>query len=140
MRLLIVANPDKPQVGPAAERLRAWLESRGVSIVGVLTDGHEDLSSTDADAVLVLGGDGTLLSVARRLRGRAVPIMGVNFGRLGFLASFTPENLETNLEALLGGKLPVRPRMMIEAEICAKGAGPAKPRFVATGLNDAVVT
>jgi NAD+ kinase len=75
--------------------------------------------------------------------------MGVNFGRLGFLAGFTPDSLQESLVALLAGKLPVRPTMMIEASVL--GADVHCPvrdnaevarhrRFVATALNDAVVT
>ena len=55
----------------------------------------------DADAILVLGGDGTLLAAARRLAGRQIPVMGVNFGRLGFLADFTPEQFKPQFETML---------------------------------------
>jgi len=150
-RVFIVANPGKPHVATALESLVPWLSQRA-RVVGVEADGGRgrDLSSADADFILVLGGDGTLLSAARRLGGRQVPLMGVNFGRLGFLASFTPDNCFHYLERHLSGDgLKVHPRQMLEASVLPAGA-PCRPddctavarhrRFVATALNDAVVT
>jgi NAD+ kinase len=147
-RLFIVANTAKPVVGKALEELRARLGG-GIQVAGVDTGAREDLSRIDADLILILGGDGTLLSVARRLRGRQIPVMGVNFGRLGFLASFTPQNYQEHLEQHIRSPLPVRPRMMLEASVVPAGV-PCDPkdcaqlesgrRFVATALNDAVVT
>ena len=150
MRLFIVANTAKPLVAKALDELRAWGAGGAARVVGVETDHEHDLSGVEADVVLVLGGDGTLLSVARRLRGRQVPVMGVNFGRLGFLASFTPDNFWPHLKRHVDGEpLPVRARHMLEASVvpaavrcdaadCAEVE--ARRRFVATALNDAVVT
>ncbi len=148
MRLLIVANMEKMAVREALADLQPWLSNR-VQLVGIDEDGDSDLSTLEADAVLVLGGDGTLLSVARRLGGRQIPVMGVNFGRLGFLASFTPADLKTDLQDLLDNKLPVRPRRMLEASVldasvtCHSSDWQQVSRlrhFAATALNDAVVT
>lgn len=151
MRLFIVANLGKAHVRPALDALLPWLKERA-QIVGVDEDHGDhgaDLSEVRTDAILILGGDGTLLSVARRLGGRQIPLMGVNFGRLGFLAGFTPESLRESLLALIAGKLPVRPAMMIEASVLAADVHCAvrdhdevkrRRRFVATALNDAVVT
>ena len=147
-RLFIVANTAKPMVGGALDSLRSALGGK-VRVVGVDTSTHDDLSGVEADLILILGGDGTLLSVARRLRGRQVPLMGVNFGRLGFLSGFTPRNFQAHLERHLQDPLPVRPRMMLEASVVPAGvpcdpgdcaALQAQRRFVATALNDAVVT
>jgi NAD+ kinase len=148
-RLFIVANTAKPMVAQALEALRPRLATR-FHIVGMEMNGRQqDLSRVDADLILILGGDGTLLSVARRLKGRQVPLMGVNFGRLGFLSSFTPENFLEHLERHLQHPLPVRRRMMLEASVVPAGV-PCDPMdceklqsartFVATALNDAVVT
>jgi NAD+ kinase len=147
-RLFIVANTSKPMVAQALETLRNRLDGK-VRLSGVDTNTHADLSRVEADLILILGGDGTLLSVARRLRGRQVPLMGVNFGRLGFLSSFTPQNFQEHLEHHLDRPLPVRPRMMLEAAVVPAGvpcnardcaAVETHRRFVATALNDAVVT
>src|SRR5438477_1125097 len=106
MRLFIVANVKKPKVQPALADLLDWVATR-VQLIGTDTDGKADLTKVEADTILVLGGDGTLLSTARRLAGRPIPLMGVNFGRLGFLASFTPAQFCDHLETLIQGKLPV---------------------------------
>jgi len=102
-RVFIVANPEKHHVANALADLLPWLGGRA-EVTGVETDCHHDLTQVQADFILVLGGDGTLLGVARRLGGRQLPLMGVNFGRLGFLASFTPENFKFYLQLQLSGE------------------------------------
>src|SRR3954468_2736477 len=116
MRVFIVTNINKPKVRPAMDELVPWVTSRA-QLVGVDTDATVDISSIDADAILVLGGDGTLLSTARRLQGKQVPVMGVNFGRLGFLASFTPEQFKEQFDALVKQTLPINSRLVIEASV-----------------------
>lgn len=148
MRVLIVANLDKPSVNAALRQAMTTIKKPS-EIVGVITDDAQDLSRVSADLVLVLGGDGTLLSAARRLGGRRIPLMGVNFGRLGFLAGFTPEDLPEYLELALAGELPSRPRMTLEASVVSSDvqcdlsdpqAIRANRRFGAVALNDAVIT
>jgi NAD+ kinase len=146
MKLFIVANCEKPRVRPALEGVVRDLKGRA-EIVGVDTDHTADLSKVSADAILVLGGDGTLLATARRLHGRPIPLMGVNFGRLGFLASFTPEEFPRHLELFLAGKLPIARRRMLETSVIGedcRGLSAAevasKRKFFATALNDAVIT
>src|SRR5687768_701396 len=115
--VFIVAKPDKPRVATALEQLRPWLAARA-RVAGLACDPNDDLARVDADLILVLGGDGTLLSTARRLQGRQVPLMGVNFGRLGFLSSFTPDNYLSFLERqLTRGDLPVQARAMLQASV-----------------------
>ena len=148
MRLLIVVNKDKPQVRAALQQLLAQLDQHAHAAT-VIDDNDGDLSNEPADLVLVLGGDGTLLSSARRMRGRQIPLMGVNFGRLGFLASFTPEELPTYVEAALQGDLRAYPRMTIEVSVVDADVEidlldhpsvHAARRFGTTALNDAVLT
>ncbi|MEM6562020.1 MAG: NAD(+)/NADH kinase, partial [Planctomycetota bacterium] len=176
MRLLVVATLNKPRVRPAVEALLPWLAER-VELVGV-DDGYDgdhqdstgdyvpshegvapidiedehvecDLETIGMDAVLVLGGDGTLLSVARRMGGRQVPVMGVNYGRLGFLANFTPDELQPSFEQFLRGELPINPRQMLDVSVVPGSVGcdwlndeavARNRRFHTIGLNDAVLT
>ncbi len=148
VRLFIVANTEKPNVRPAVDELLPWLRERA-EIVGIDTDQSPDLRTLEADVILALGGDGTLLSAARRLQGRQIPLMGVNFGRLGFLASFPPDRFREQFQELLDGRLPVSSRLMLEvslvdAQVSCQLKDPfdvsQKRRLAATALNDAVVT
>jgi NAD+ kinase len=148
MRVLIVANKSKAGVAAALERIVPRLEKQG-RVVGV--DLHDQTAEigTHADAILVFGGDGTLLSAARRLRGRQIPLLGVNFGRLGFLASFTPQQFDEHLDQFINGELPITARLALETSVLPADAKcrfgdctsvAAGRRFVSTALNDAVIT
>src|SRR5690242_3923887 len=106
MKTVVVANISRPKVRQAVEELVPWMGQRA-QVVAVDTDTQTDLATIPADVIVVFGGDGTLLSTARRVAGRAVPLMGVNFGRLGFLASFTPAQFKDHFEKLLARKLPI---------------------------------
>jgi len=148
MKVLVVANLAKPNVKPAVDALVPWLKGR-VDCLGIEDDRNFDLSTIDVDLIVVMGGDGTLLSVARRLGGRQVPVMGFNFGRLGFLASFSAEHSPGSVQDAIDGKLPLQPRLMIQASVLAAGttcdpldkAAVAKCcSWTSRALNDAVIT
>jgi len=135
----------------AAEHLTAataWLEHRGVSVVAdtqtaalaqlrVPTFSREELP-THADLILVLGGDGTLLGMADRIgkAGVGVPILGVNFGRLGFLTEVRLDELYPALEAVLSGQALIHERRLLRARTM-KGEAIAAEHLA---LNDVVVT
>jgi len=89
--------------------------------------------------VVVLGGDGTLLSVARALGSRAVPILGVNLGTLGFLTEIALDELFAALDRVLRGEHRIESRMRLEVGVVRGGVeAPPAERFLA--LNDAVLT
>lgn len=88
------------------------------------------------DLVLSLGGDGTILRVARAVVPWPVPILGVNMGRLGFIAELTPRELRESLPAFLTGEGWLEERAMLQAELLRAGEGAGEPL---NALNDVVV-
>jgi NAD+ kinase len=137
MRIFIVANTTRPHVRPFLEQHLPRIE-RMCELAGVDTENAAPLDSIEAEAILVLGGDGTLLAAARRLGRKQIPLMGVNFGRLGFLAAFTPDEFDADFEALLARKLTITPRQILQVGV--ENAGDSARRFGSIALNDAVVT
>ncbi len=89
-----------------------------------------------ADAVVVFGGDGTLLSVARLTRGHSCPILGVNLGSLGFLTEVTLDRLYSDLRSLIDGDFRLEERSMLQAELKKKGAANGD---LFHALNDMVI-
>lgn len=90
----------------------------------------------DADLIIVLGGDGTLLSVARQVRGHDVPILGVNLGGLGFLTEVSLEELPEILPRIIGGSYRVSLRTMLDVAVIRDG----EEIFSLSPFNDAVIT
>jgi NAD+ kinase len=93
-----------------------------------------NLLAAGLDMIVVLGGDGTLLSVARLIHAEEIPLFGVNLGSLGFLTGTSLEGLDSALEAIWEGRCPVEERIMLEVSV-AKGKRRRGPYLV---LNDAV--
>jgi NAD+ kinase len=134
-RVVVIYNPDKPDVEATKSRIVDNLRRRvEVVATGSLGDAAR-LAEMQPDRVVVLGGDGSILSVVRALANRQAPIIGVNFGKLGFLAEFSIEELERSLDAAVNDPAIVSRRMMIAAEIVSAGGQTAR----SVAVNDCVV-
>jgi NAD+ kinase len=104
-------------------------------VVGVDLDEELDLSTASADLVLVFGGDGTFLYVANRLGTNALPVLGVNYGRFGYLAELEPEELESGVRSYAAGRFTVSKRTRLRCTVVAAG----KSSDEGLALNDVVV-
>ena len=134
-RVGIVAKDGLVGVSEHVSRLQGWLRERGVSTVYGVP--REQLPH-EVDLIVVLGGDGTLLSMAARIAQskRDVPILGVNFGSLGFLTETRIDELYESLEHVLDGTAAFDERAMLEAD-AHRDRQPLDSRVV---LNDVVFT
>jgi len=140
----VCLKPGQPQAAGAVRGLVKWLQQRGLRViaddeVGEVTGEPPQpraLLAGQVDLVIVLGGDGTLLSVARAASDRPVPILGVNLGTLGFLTEISLDELFAALERVLAGQVRIEPRMRLDVR-ALRDRGELG-RFLA--LNDAVLT
>lgn len=89
-----------------------------------------------ADVAVVLGGDGTMLGIARELAPHQVPLIGINHGRLGFMTDIALDQMPEVLTAMLAGDYEIDRRILLDAEVLRKGS----PAFHARALNDVVVS
>ena len=140
----IYAKKNHPDVEQIARAISACCRQEGVEVL--LEDGlaeqigqingyaGEDIPA-QADLIIVLGGDGTLISVSRLIVGHNVPIVGVNLGRLGFLTEITRDELPEMLDSLFRGDYQVSERMMLDA--CIRRDGKIVGQY--TVLNDVVI-
>jgi NAD+ kinase len=148
-RVGLIAKHHLAAAAGVLAELAGWLEARGVrpvfetdtaALVGLSTVpalSRDDLPQA-CDLVLVLGGDGTFIGMAGRIAksGADVPILGVNFGSLGFLTEVTLDELYDSLESVLDGHAHMETRMMLRARTRRHGTA-LHDRFV---LNDVVIT
>jgi NAD+ kinase len=140
----IVAKSGSAQAAAMANRLSVWLSERGAAVYAdagikglsapALPIAPDELPGL-VDAVVVLGGDGTMLSAARLMGGRKVPILGVNLGGLGFLTAATVKEMYPLLERLLKDEAGIEERMALSVEL--KRADGSVSRY--SVLNDVVI-
>src|ERR1700741_1710507 len=141
----IISRPRRSNLGEIVPYLRIWLEDRGVLTL-VDTETTNSLSrgepgktrhqiAQEADLLLVLGGDGTLLAAAREAAPRGIPILPINLGGLGFLTSFTLVELYPALEDALAGRAGIGERRLLLVERTHNGNTLTQQRV----LNEAVV-
>jgi NAD+ kinase len=146
-RVGLVAKPDAAQAQSVILRLLEYFGARGMAVVlEKETAGLVPSASATAvrksdlpgqvDLLIVLGGDGTLLSMARAVGDLGVPILGVNLGGLGFLTATTLDEMMPALDTLLAGGMEIEERMMLGAVLRRGGQGVGE--YIA--LNDVVIT
>jgi len=100
-RVFILGNPAKPEVPSALEDMRAFVSQRATLAGASLGLDGQLAVQAGADMAIVLGGDGTLLSVVRSLGDRQMPLIGVNFGKLGFLTQFNVRQVQEHFAAIV---------------------------------------
>lgn len=141
-RVLLIAGAGRAEIAGHVPAVRRIVENHA-ELVGQIEADFAPLPPSLAgrtpgiDIAVVLGGDGTLIGQARRLLDHGIPMVGVNFGRLGFLAEFDLETLQHHAGAVFGPQRVVRQRLVLEAEVEA----PHSPsRVIGVSINDCVIT
>jgi len=140
-RVMVLGSGERPQVAAAAQRLRTLIETHADVVVWDLGF-SADLGTIEADLAVVLGGDGSILRAAHQMGYRQVPVVGVNLGKLGFLADLSPDEFTMALPEICSGRFRVVEHLMFECRLERDAAGPTGPRSVVAarlGLNEAAV-
>jgi NAD+ kinase len=146
-RVLVLADGTKATVGKLLPEVLTWLEERGMQVdthrdVRTFSDSHPaeggGFSGPKPDLAVVLGGDGSVLAAVRIFAEEPVPVVGINLGRVGFLAPVEAAQWRAALEDVLAGEAKLEPRMMLEVGVHPRAGGPGPRRAVA--LNDLVVS
>ncbi len=116
-KLIIFGDPNRRHATEAMEHFVRFSKGRAKILANAFGDCCPDEVLRQADFAVVFGGDGTILSAARRLSETDIPVIGVNVGRLGFLAEFGPEEVERLFDDVVAGRTTVEKRMMLDCHV-----------------------
>ncbi|TWT43800.1 putative inorganic polyphosphate/ATP-NAD kinase [Phycisphaerae bacterium RAS1] len=133
-RVAIIGSPSKPHTPEKLARLLQFLKGRAEVVFAERTYDAGGLPAARPDLVIVLGGDGTLISAVHALGQAQAPIIGINLGKLGYLTDFTVEDVEHYAAELLSSSPPVTRRLMLAVSVEHNGSS-----FVSPAANDCVV-
>ena len=148
-RIGVVLKPNQPDALKTMCELTVWLQARDLLLVGGPEIEREAIAAEtgcqvgeieaeqlarNVDLILVLGGDGTMIATSRMMGDSEVPVLGINFGGLGYLAEFRIEELYAALESILSGNFRLDRRVMLAVEVPGEGQ-PTNHRV----LNDVVI-
>jgi len=141
----IVVKPNHSEAWQTACELSDWLRERKIPLIGEPCVWSENPANDEddangefaekADLIIVLGGDGTMISTARKIGNAEVLVLGVNYGSLGYLTDFRIEEMFPAIEAIFDGEYEIDSRVMLHAEHWRDGKMLAKGRV----LNDVVI-
>jgi NAD+ kinase len=148
-RIGVVLKPHQPDALKTMCELVSWLAERNLTLVGgpeieraaiaketacTVAEVEAEKLAANVDLVLVLGGDGTMIAMSRMIGDTEVPVLGINYGGLGYLAEFRIEELYAALESILSGNYRLDKRVMLSVEL--PDAAPVSANRV---LNDVVI-
>ena len=124
-RVLLVINPQREQARKLALEIASEFQKSGFEVassdISLIPNSLQFTNPTEVEAVIVLGGDGTILRAAELVRGENIPILGINMGNVGFLAEITTPTTKEIVQAVLSKKYHGEPRLVIAFEILRSG-------------------
>ncbi|PIE68988.1 MAG: NAD(+) kinase [Deltaproteobacteria bacterium] len=136
----LVVKEGHEKARQLAQDIRTWLHSQAIQ-VHVVTNGVDcvilEPGKDQPDIVMVLGGDGTMLSVARKINGHAIPMLGVNLGHVGFLTETNPATWQDMLSLVLAGRASMSSRVVLNYTLYRQGE--TAPSCTGKAFNDLVV-
>jgi len=135
-RLVIFGDPKKGHVSEAVDEFTEFAGDKAEIIVSYCVDDCTTEMFEGCDFAVVFGGDGSIISAARNLRQSNIPVIGVNLGKLGFLAEFNVAELKEHFVQILAGKVRVEKRMMLECRVFSG----EKEKISSTAINDVFIT
>ncbi|NLM03185.1 MAG: NAD(+) kinase [Methanothermobacter wolfeii] len=159
MRIGLVARFDMPEAVELAGRVASFLLNRGVELtvdlklteeLPILREYGADIRDMDADMIVTIGGDGTILRTQSLIEGKEIPILGINMGTVGFLIEVDPENVFSALEDVLMGEYAVEKRTLLSVhhngklplalnEVVMMTRKPAKMLHIEISVDDEIV-
>ena len=135
-KLVIFGDPQKGNVSEAIEEFTDFAKGKAQIVASYCIDNCTTEILEKCNFAVVFGGDGSITSVARSLSQSNVPVIGVNLGKLGFLAEFSVAELKEFFPSLTSGKADVEKRMMLACRLFNNG----KQKFCSAAINDVFIT
>jgi len=138
-KLVIFGDPAKGPVAEAIHDFEQFLQGKAELICSTYVEECTAEVLAESDFAVVLGGDGTIISAARDLSQANVPVIGVNLGKLGFLAEFSVDEFKRLYDDIVSGKAPIEKRMMLGCRVRRQANG-EEEIFYQKAVNDVFVT
>ncbi len=135
-RILLIASPERARTREVYDSVRATLDRTRAEVMQCDANDAACVAEGQCDFAIVIGGDGTIIEQARLLLQRATPIIGINAGRVGFLAEFDSESFQRHAQFILDGRAKVRVRTVLEVS-AMRGAARIDGGIA---INDCVIT
>lgn len=137
MKVLLAASPDRPATASILGEVRRIVAKHAEIVAEIQADSAALSANLLFDRMVAVGGDGTLIAQLRRILDRGMPLVGVNSGRLGFLAEFDPISLEEQADSIFGPNPLVRQRMVMDVIVKRKDGTVV---YHGVAVNDVVVS
>ena len=134
-RLVIFGDPKKGKISGAVDEFVQFVKGKAEITANCLINQCNVDMLEESDFAVVFGGDGSIISAARSLCESNVPVIGVNLGKLGFLAEFSLDELKEHLDDILFGKAKIEKRMILKCSVTGKDNN----QFHSKAINDVFI-
>jgi len=138
-RLVIFGDSRKEHVAEAIAEFTGFAKDKAEIVASCSIEDCKSESIKKCDFAVVFGGDGSIISAGRYLRQNNIPVIGVNLGKLGFLAEFSVEELEQYFDDIISGNAKIEKRMMLSCKVFG-GSAECPEKFSSVAINDVFIT